>query len=431
MTLRPDTWTLIDAILATESDSFVDLVRVSGLKPDRAFRGADLRGTDFGDAELSGFNFMGADLRGADLSRAGGLTPAMFAGAIFDGATKLPRAQQTAIRQQARFAWPQDFWPDGQTPTWADHWGVDAFGRWVSFSVLTADSTNVSQRMRWIPPGDFMMGSPDGEAGRYEGESPRHRETIAGGFWLFDTPCTQSLWQAVTGDNPSAFKSLARPVEQVSFRDVQAFMGKLNTLVPGLELSLPSEARWEYTCRAGTETATYAGDLEFLGVNNAPVLDPIVWYGGNSGDGFELENGLDPSDWRERQYAHTKAGTRVVAHKAANAWGLHDMLGNVWEWCADEWHDSYLGAPTDGSTWGTERGAAARVVRGGSWGDDARNVRAACRNRLDPASRGNYVGFRCVRVQSAGEQRPAVRDGGGDEPEAAARTDFFPSTESK
>jgi len=182
---------------------------------------------------------------------------------------------------------------------------------------------------------------------------------------------------------------------------VQRFLDTLNGLVPGLGLILPSEAQWEYACRAGTETATYAGDMRIVGERNAPVLDAIAWYGGNSGVGFDLENGFDSSGWPEKQYDHIRAGTRLVAQKAANPWGLYDMLGNVYEWCDDHWHDSYEGAPTDGTAWTDSAGGAAlRVVRGGSWCPGARDVRAAFRFHFAPASRNDYLGFRCARVQS-------------------------------
>lgn len=176
-------------------------------------------------------------------------------------------------------------------------------------------------------------------------------------------------------------------------------MERVNQRVPGLELVLPSEAQWEYACRAGTDTATYAGAIEIVGQNHAPVLDEIAWYGGNSGEGFELKNGADSSKWPEKQYKHTRAGTRIVKTRRANAWGLYDMLRNVWEWVEDEWHALYDGAPVDGTAWVEGKQGAARVVRGGSWASYARGVRAAYRNGLAPDDRFDGLGFRCARVQ--------------------------------
>jgi formylglycine-generating enzyme required for sulfatase activity len=211
--------------------------------------------------------------------------------------------------------------------------------------------------------------------------------------------------------NPSRFRSPTRPVEQVNFPEVQEFLDRLNALVPGLGLSLPSEAQWEYACRAGTDRATYAGDMLILGETNAPVLDAIAWYGGNSGVDFELE-GEDSSSWRGKQYEHTRAGTRVVAQKVPNAWGLYDMLGNVWEWCADHWHASYIGAPTDGSAWVDLRPGSAvdRVVRGGSWHDFARDSRAACRFHEAPSRRDDDIGFRCIRPDGAGSKQSVEQE---------------------
>ena len=285
----------------------------------------------------------------------------------------------------------------GLPPDWASEWGQDAHGVFVGFTV-----GEVTQRLRWIPPGRFWMGSPEGEPGRWDVEGPRHAVTIGEGFWLFDTPVTQALWVAVMGDNPSRFKSPERPVERVSFDDVRGFLGRVNELVRGLDLVLPSEAMWEYACRAGTATAVWTGPLEILGERNAPGLDPIAWYGGNSGHGFELEDGYDSSAWPEKQYPHSKAGTRPVGLKAANPWGLHDMLGNVWEWCADDWHDSYDGAPADGSAWlgpASKAGERSRVIRGGSWHFHARGVRAAFRGWIREGDRNGALGFRCARGQ--------------------------------
>src|SRR5262249_12534536 len=150
---------------------------------------------------------------------------------------------------------------------------------------------------------------------------------------------TQALWEAVMGENPSYFRSSTRPVEQVSWNDCQEFVKKLNGSLDGLALALPSEAQWEYSCRAGTSTPTYAGDLNILGENNAPVLDGIAWYGGNCGVDFDLDNGVDISSWEEKQYDRVKGGTHAVGGKAPNGWGLYDMLGNVWEWCQDVFAD--------------------------------------------------------------------------------------------
>ena len=284
----------------------------------------------------------------------------------------------------------------GCPPDWASGWGQDCYGVFVEFTLQ-----EVTQRLRWIPPGRFWMGSPEDEPGRYENEGPRHQVTLTEGYWLFDTPCTQALWTAVMGNNPSEFQSPTRPVEQVSWDDVQGFLGKINERLPGLGLTLPSEAQWEYACRAGTETVIYSGDLAILGKNNAPALDPIAWYSGNSGVDFELANGYDSSGWPEKQYPHTRAGTHPVKLKRANPLGLYDMLGNVWEWTQDYWHDNFKGAPTDGSAWAGSDTGVEQVLRGGSWRYFARNNdRTAYRSALLPDSRYASIGFRCVRVQS-------------------------------
>ena len=302
---------------------------------------------------------------------------------------------------------PALFWADRVAPAWASDWGEDEFGVYAEFAV-----GNVVQRLRWIPPGRFWMGSPEGEAGRDDDEGPRHEVMLGAGFWMMDTPVRQELWQAVMRGNPSTFKSPGRPVESMDLAEVDKFIARLNKRLPGLELSLPSEAQWEYACRGGTSTATYAGNLEILGDANAPVLDGIAWYGGNSGVGFDLDNGYDSSDWSGKQYPDSPSGTHPVALKKANAFGLFDMLGNVWEWCADHWRGNYEGAPVDGSAWLSDNAPASRVVRGGSWGDHARDVRAACRLFIHPGYRYDYVGFRCVRVHASDKGSGAPIDRG-------------------
>jgi formylglycine-generating enzyme required for sulfatase activity len=276
-------------------------------------------------------------------------------------------------------------------PAWASDAGEDKFGRWAEFELGDA-----RQRLRWIEPGTFQMGSPEGEDGRYEDDGPQHEVRLTKGFWLGDTPVTQALWTAAMGSNPSYFKDPKRPVEAVSWDDVQQFLSKMNSAIPGLGLKLPTEAQWEYACRAGTTDATYAGPMKILGDRNAPVLDEIAWYSGNCGVGFDLGNGFDSSGWSGKQYNHSRAGSRPVGLKKPNDWGLYDMLGNVREWCADG-RRSYTAKPVTDPV-GSLDSAADRVIRGGSWGDFARYVRSAYRRRAEPSRRNDGLGFRCARV---------------------------------
>ncbi len=139
---------------------------------------------------------------------------------------------------------------DGGAPAWAQAWGEDQFGIWAAFVL-----GDVTQKLRWIPPGQFTMGSTESEPGRYDDEGPAHQAILTRGFWLFDTPVTQALWSAVMKDDPSHFQSHDRPVEQVSWEDARRFLGKINAAIPGLRLDLPTEAQWEYACRGGTKSA--------------------------------------------------------------------------------------------------------------------------------------------------------------------------------
>jgi formylglycine-generating enzyme required for sulfatase activity len=296
----------------------------------------------------------------------------------------------TAPVQTTRFA-PHPL-SMGAAPTWASEWGEDRFGVFAGFAVA-----GVTQIMRWIRPGTFLMGSPYDEPGRFSNEGPRHDVKLTTGFWLFDTPCTQALWMAVMDDNPSRFKSPGRPVDGVSWNDAQAFIARINALIPGLNLGLPTEAQWEYASRAGTESALYSGPIDILGLNNAPALDAIAWYGGNSGAGFELDNGYDTSSFQAKQYPDRNAGTRLVRLKEANAWGLHDMLGNVLEWCEDG-SRMYSRETTIDPVGPTEIGAS-RVLRGGSWTDAARYCRSAGRFGGGPDDRNDTIGFRCAQIQ--------------------------------
>ena len=281
----------------------------------------------------------------------------------------------------------------GDKPDWACDAGEDGFGAYADIAV-----SGVRQRLRWLPPGRLLMGSPPDEPGRRDNEGPRHEVVIAQGFWMFATPVTQALWQRVMGDNPSQFKSSHRPVEQVSWDDCQLFLAQLNGCFSGLGVSLPSEAQWEYAARAGTDSALYSGAIETLREHHAPALDGIAWYGGNSGVDFELDGGWDTRDWKQQQHPAERAGSHPVALKRANPWGLFDMLGNVWEWTTDVWAEDYNDAPGDGSARQPDPGQSRtrRLLRGGSWFDTADRVRAAARYARNPASRLDVFGLRCV-----------------------------------
>jgi formylglycine-generating enzyme required for sulfatase activity/uncharacterized caspase-like protein len=208
-----------------------------------------------------------------------------------------------------------------------------------------------TMRFVLVPAGSFTMGSPSGESDRGDDEGPQHQVTLDA-FLLAKTECTQRQWQAVMGSNPSYFTSAGMsPVEQVSWDDILAFRQKTG-------LFLPSEAQWEYAARAGSTAVRYSD------------LDIIAWYQGNS---------------NER--------THAVGYTQANAFGLHDMLGNVWEWCEDTWHGSYSGAPSSGSAW-VDNGSPLRVSRGGGFLDVAQHCRSANRYRLVPGLRADYLGFR-------------------------------------
>ncbi|MCH9650961.1 MAG: formylglycine-generating enzyme family protein [Deltaproteobacteria bacterium] len=281
----------------------------------------------------------------------------------------------------------------GHPPKWASGWGEDQYGVFAVFEV-----GGVEQLMRWIPPGEFSMGSPEEEAGHFANER-QHQVTLTKGLWLGNTQCNQALWQEVTGENPSKFKSEKRPVEEVSWQEAKGFLEELKVRVKGLSPRLPTEAEWEWACRAETRRATYAGDLEILGLHNAPILDSIAWYGGNSGVDFDLDNGADISSdaWKEKQYPETtRAGTRIIGQKAPNPWGFYDMLGNVWEWCED--YDGPYSKDAETDPTGPAEGAG-RVIRGGSWYNDARNLRAAYRNHYKPSDRAGNLGFRLAQDQ--------------------------------
>ena len=223
-----------------------------------------------------------------------------------------------------------------------------------------------------IPGGTFLMGSPENEAERYDSESPQHQVTLEP-FYMSKYPITQNQYQAIMGKNPSHFKGGNRPVECVSSYDTTEFCQKLSEKT-GKTYRLPSESQWEYACRAGTTTPFYFGET---------ITTDLVNYNGN------YTYGNSPKGKYREQ-------TTDVGIFPPNAFGLYDMHGNVWEWCADDWHKNYEGAPTDGSAW-LENDDDTPVLRGGSWGLIPDLCRSAIRDYYD--WRDDYignVGFRVV-----------------------------------
>jgi formylglycine-generating enzyme required for sulfatase activity len=265
-----------------------------------------------------------------------------------------------------------------ETPAWADTFGVDVYGIYAGVTV-----GETTQLLRWIEPGRFVMGSPDDELGRWDGEGPQHQVTIGRGFWLGQTPVTQEFYEAVMGTNPSHFQGDGqRPVENVSWDEAVAFCERLNKIYPELydaQVRLPSEAEWEYACRAGTKEALYNGKELTTEQGRCPNLDELAWYSANS-----------------------ESTTHPVGEKQPNRWGLYDMLGNVWEWCEDAWHGSYQGAPTDGAAWAAE--GSSRVLRGGGWAFGARGCRCAYRINWVRGYRYSNLGFRLVLASKVREE---------------------------
>jgi len=294
--------------------------------------------------------------------------------------------------------------------------------------------------LRWCPPGQFTMGSPEGEPGRDAYETP-HRVTLTEGFWLGETEVTQGQYTAVTGLalRDQAKKMLADktlypfngkritlreaskanqgerviasvtaatspniPMYYVSWDDAVAFCDQLTKqeraagrLPAGGAYALPTEAQWERACRAGTSTATYAGPMKVLGENNAPVLNDIAWYGGNSSVGYNGAGWSTPN-WPNQAFPGKIAGPRRVAQKQANAWGLKDMLGNLYEWVAD-FSSVYTEEPVTDPL--GPRTGGNHPYRGGAWNHYATMCRSAKSFEAPPTYRVNFLGFRIALVR--------------------------------
>lgn len=272
--------------------------------------------------------------------------------------------------------------PDPFPAPWADEWFEDEYGLGMVLALGGA-----RQCFRWIPPGRFLMGSPEDEPERDDGET-QHPVILTQGYWLADTACTQALWLAIMDSNPSTFNdNSANPVENASWEDAQVFINKLNRLVPKLDARLPTEAEWEYACRAGTTTPFSFGQT--IDPEQANYNGYYPYFGGREG-------------WSRQK-------TVTVKSLPANPWGLYEMHGNVWEWCAD-WYGAYpsnqainpLG-PSEGSN---------HVLRGGSWFRSGGRARSACRRTDDPG--GHYVttSFRLALGLSVSWQAAQAGNGG-------------------
>ncbi len=234
----------------------------------------------------------------------------------------------------------------------------------------------VTMEMVKIPAGSFMMASPDNEQDRWSDEGPQHQVTIGYDFYLGKYEVTKAQWTAVMGTTPWSGYSYVlndpnSPAVSISWNDCQAFVHALNHLGQGT-FRLPSEAEWEYACRAGTTTRFYWGDDP-----SYTQIGSYAWYWGNCSS---------------EQYAH------VVGLKLPNDWGLYDMSGNVWEWCQDYWYGNYSGAPANGSAWESPT-SSGRVLRGGCWCCIDYRCRSASRYWDFPGSGYYDSGVRIVRTQ--------------------------------
>jgi formylglycine-generating enzyme required for sulfatase activity len=247
-----------------------------------------------------------------------------------------------------------DFVPMGE--------GAVSGGQYADPLGRTYTVPSINYKMVYIQPGTFMMGSPSNESER-DSDERQHKVTLTKGFYMGATEVTQAQWKAVMGNNPSYFKGDNRPVEQVSWNDCKEFIRKLNRQEGTDKYRLPTEAQWEYACRAGSKKRFCFGDSDSR-------LGDYVWYSNNS-----------------------SSKTHSVAQKKPNAWGLYDMHGNIWEWCQDGFGKYPLSHVTD------PEGPSNRVLRGGSWNNNARNIRSANRNRNNPDNRNSNIGFELPALQ--------------------------------
>jgi sulfatase modifying factor 1 len=383
--LTVDQRAVMQALTEHKGGDLRTLAGISGLDPATDLIGADFRGADFGEDDLSGFNLSRSDLRDADLSRVQGLERAVFAEIVENAGTR---------------------WPVRKPP--------------LPGSVLR-DGPQAPE-MVLIPPGRFLRGTPQAEDAREhmpeeyaKWSKPQREVAISTGFWLGKYPVTRGEFAAFVADtardmsggaygrvettrgreqsdefswsNPGFEQTDRHPVVCVSHEDAEAYAAWLSDRT-GRHYRLPSEAEWEYAARAGTTTARFWGDDRDGARRFANVADR------------SLAKRMKQKAGRERYFPWDDGYpfTSPVGSFRSNQFGLCDVLGDVLEWVADPWHDNYDGAPSDGSVWIPDRNENRRVVRGGSWGDDPRYLRAGARNWVDADFRSYDVGFRLART---------------------------------
>ena len=263
---------------------------------------------------------------------------------------------------------------------------VDVSGNIINREALNAKyftedlGNGVTLEMAEIPGGEFLMGSPEDEKGRNDNENPQHKVNIKP-FFMGKFAVTQAQYQEIMGKNPSNYEGNKHPVDNLFWDDANKFCQKL-TEKTGRTYRLPSEAEWEYACRAGTTTPFHFGET---------ITTDLANFNGN------------------RSYADAPKGeyreqTTEVGNFPPNAFGLYDMHGNLWEWCQDTWHENYNGAPDDGSAWvdignniaDSMRSNYERVLRGGSWIENSSFCRSAYRRLEKPLAHIGNFGFRVV-----------------------------------
>jgi formylglycine-generating enzyme required for sulfatase activity len=276
--------------------------------------------------------------------------------------------------------------------------------KWVASSHLTIDrysaqatgfiqdlANDTQLEMMLVPGGTFIMGSPPEELERRDNESPQHSVTVQP-FFMGKYQVTQAQWRFVAQlaqvnreleQDPSNFKGDNRPVDQVSWEDAVEFCDRLSQYT-GRIYRLPSEAEWEYACRAGTKTPFHFGETITTDLANYDGTD-------NESMGWSGSYGSGPKG------VYREETTEVGSFEVANNFGLYDMHGNVWEWCQDDWHGKYEGAPIDGSAWlDNEESSNTKLLRGGSWGHNPEDCRSAFRNDYNLDYYLNNIGFRVV-----------------------------------